>query len=79
MRVSAMLTACAPHGCCCTGLLPPGDRKSIEPMARRGAPGRGAPGRVQADHRSLQHLIAKADRSDAAELTAVRVQILPAI
>jgi SRSO17 transposase len=37
------------------------------------------PGRVQAAHQSLHHLIAKADWSDAAVLTAVRAHVLPAI
>ncbi len=40
----------------CTGLLLPGERKSVEPMAARLVPGR-----VQAAHQSLHHLVAKAD------------------
>ena len=35
----------------CTGLLLPGERKSVEPMAARTAPGR-----VQAQHLSLIHI-----------------------
>lgn len=58
----------------CAGLLLPGDRKSIEPMAARVEPGR-----VQAAHQSLHHLIAKADWSDAAVLGVVRSWVLPAI
>ncbi|WP_372623836.1 IS701 family transposase [Falsiroseomonas sp.] len=58
----------------CAGLLLPGDRKSIEPMAARVEPGR-----VQAAHQSLHHLVAKADWSDAAVLAVVRTQALPAI
>lgn len=58
----------------CAGLLLPGDRKSIEPMAARVEPGR-----VQAAHQSLHHLIAKADWSDAAMLAAIRAEVLPAI
>lgn len=58
----------------CAGLLLPGDRKSIEPMAARVEPGR-----VQAAHQSLHHLIAKADWSDAAVLAAIRAEVLPAI
>jgi SRSO17 transposase len=58
----------------CAGLLLPGDRKSIEPMAARVEPGR-----VQAAHQSLHHLIAKADWSDAAVLAVVRARVLPAI
>ena len=58
----------------CAGLLLPGDRKSIEPMAARVEPGR-----VQATHQSLHHLVAKADWSDAAVLAVVRTRVLPAI
>jgi SRSO17 transposase len=42
----------------CAGLLLPGERKSIEPMAARVEPGR-----VQAAHQSLHHLVAKAGGS----------------
>ena len=58
----------------CAGLLLPGDRKSIEPMAARVEPGR-----VQATHQSLHPLIAKADWSDRAVLAAVRSRVLPAL
>jgi hypothetical protein len=58
----------------CTGLLLPGERKSIEPMAARVAPAR-----VQAAHQSLHHVVAKAEWDDAALLRAVREQVLPAI
>lgn len=58
----------------CAGLLLPGDRKSIEPIAARVEPGR-----VQATHQSLHHMIAKADWSDAAVLAVVRARVLPAI
>src|SRR5919199_574059 len=58
----------------CMGLLLPGERKSVEPMAARLAPDR-----VQAMHQSLHHLVAKADWSDAAVLAAVRRTVLPAI
>jgi SRSO17 transposase len=64
----------APFRSYCAGLLLPGDRKSVEPMAARVEPGR-----VQATHQSLHHLVAKADWSDEAMLTAVRQQVLPAI
>src|SRR3954449_12712014 len=37
------------------------------------------PGRVQARHQSLHHVVAKAEWSDAALLAAVRHQVLPAI
>jgi SRSO17 transposase len=58
----------------CTGLLLPGERKSIEPMAARLAPDR-----VQAAHQSLHHLVAQAEWDDATLLRAVREQVLPAI
>jgi SRSO17 transposase len=58
----------------CTGLLLPGERKSIEPMAARIAPGR-----VQATHQSLHHVVAQAEWDDAAVLRAVREWVLPAI
>ena len=64
----------APLRSYCAGLLLPGERKSIEPMAARVEPGR-----VQAAHQSLHHLIAKADWSDAAVLAVVRARVLPAI
>jgi SRSO17 transposase len=58
----------------CTGLLLPGARKSIEPMAARVDPRR-----VQAAHQSLHHLVAKAAWSDAAVLETVRRRVLPAL
>ena len=58
----------------CTGLILPGERKSIEPMAARLEPAR-----VQAAHQSLHHFVAKADWSDEALLALVRAQVLPAI
>jgi SRSO17 transposase len=58
----------------CTGLLLPGERKSIEPMAARLDPRH-----VQATHQSLHHSVAKAPWDDAAVLTAVREQVLPAL
>ena len=58
----------------CTGLLLPGERKSIEPMAARLAPER-----VQATHQALHHVVAQAEWDDASLLRAVREQVLPAI
>jgi SRSO17 transposase len=58
----------------CIGLLLPGERKSIEPMAARLDPAH-----VQAKHQSLHHVVAEADWDDAALLAAVRAQVLPAI
>ena len=58
----------------CPGLLLPGERKSIEPIAARLDPGH-----VQAKHQSLHHVVAQADWDDAALLAAVRAQVLPAL
>ena len=64
----------APFRSYCTGLLLPGDRKSVEPMAARVEPGR-----VRAAHQSLHHFVAKAEWSDEAVLAGVREQVLPVI
>ncbi len=64
----------APFQSYCTGLLLPGDRKSVEPMAARVQPGR-----VQATHQSPHHFVAKSDWSDEAVLAAVRARVLPII
>src|SRR3982751_3757848 len=58
----------------CTGRLLLGERKSIEPMAARIEPGR-----VQAKHQSMHHVVAKAEWDDVALLRAVREQVLPAM
>src|SRR5918997_3960144 len=58
----------------CTGLLLPGARKSIEPLAARMAPQR-----VPAAHQSLHHLVAKAAWRDEAVLDVVRERVLPPI
>src|SRR6185503_15500885 len=58
----------------CPGLLLPGERKSIEPIAARLDPGH-----VQAKHQSLHHVVAQAEWDDAALLAAVRAQVLPAL
>src|SRR5687767_2473463 len=64
----------APLKAYCTGLILPGERKSVEPMAARVAPGR-----VQSAHQSLHHFVAKADWSDDAVLAVVRAQVLPVL
>ena len=64
----------APFRSYCTGLLLPGDRKSVEPMAARVEPGR-----VRAAHQSLHHFVANAGWPDEAVLAAVRAQVLPVI
>src|SRR5450432_4824566 len=51
----------------CAGLLLPGERKSVEPMAARLAPDN-----VRRMHQSLHHLVADAPWSDAAILEQVR-------
>jgi len=58
----------------CTGLLMPGERKSVEPMAAAVAPGQ-----VSAKHQSLLHLVSQAAWSDEAVLAKVRELVLPAI
>jgi SRSO17 transposase len=58
----------------CTGLLLPGERKSVEPMAALTAPARTAP-----KHQSLLHFVANAPWSDEAVLTKVRQMVLPKI
>ena len=58
----------------CKGLLLPGERKSVEPMAARLAPDN-----VQQTHQSLHHLVADARWSDEALLQQVRHTVLPAI
>jgi len=58
----------------CTGLLLPGERKSVEPMAALTDPARTAP-----KHQSLLHFVANAPWSDEAVLTRVRQTVLPKI
>src|SRR5512141_2238297 len=58
----------------CTGLLLPGERKSVEPMAARLAPDN-----VRRMHQSLHHLVADAPWEDEAVLDAVLDRVLPAM
>src|SRR6185312_16653218 len=58
----------------CTGLVLPGERKSVEPMAARTAPARTA-----AQHQSLLHFVGNACWSDDEVLAKVRQLVLPAI
>ncbi len=62
----------APLTSYCTGLLLPGERKSVEPMAAQTGPSRTA-----AQHQSMLHVVGKADWSDAAVLAQVRAHVLP--
>src|SRR5829696_6736384 len=50
---------CGPLRDYCTGLMLPGDRKSVEPMAAKTAPGRTA-----AQHQSLLHFVGNSEWSD---------------
>ena len=58
----------------CTGLMLPGERKSVEPMAAKTAPARTA-----AQHQSLLHFVGVAAWSDEKVLAKVREMVLPAI
>jgi SRSO17 transposase len=58
----------------CTGLLLPGERKSVEPMAARLAPDN-----VRRMHQSLHHLVSTAAWSDEVLLRRVRESVLPAM
>src|SRR6266540_2836334 len=57
-----------------TGLILPGERKSVEPMAARTAPAR-----VAAQHQSLLHFIGNGPWSDEKVLAKTRELVLPAI
>lgn len=54
------------------GLLLPGERKSVEPMAARVCPGN-----VRSAHQSMHHLVAEAQWDDQAVLGAVTGQVVP--
>src|SRR5882757_710105 len=58
----------------CTGLILPGERKSVEPMAAKTAPGRTA-----AQHQSLLHFVGVASWSDEKVLAKVREMVLPSM
>src|SRR5216683_2926375 len=58
----------------CRGLVLPGERKSVEPMAAITAPRRTA-----ARHQSLLHFVGQGRWSDAAVLAKVREMVLPQI
>jgi SRSO17 transposase len=62
----------APLKSYCTGLLLPGERKSVEPMAARLYPNN-----VRQAHQSMHHLVADAAWSDENMLEAVRAHVLP--
>jgi SRSO17 transposase len=54
------------------GLMLPGERKSVEPMAARVCPDN-----VRSAHQSMHHLVADADWEDRAVLVAVAGQVAP--
>src|SRR5437764_10012079 len=58
----------------CTGLLLPGERKSVEPMAARLAPNN-----VRRMHQSLHHVVADAPWSDEAVLDRCLDFVVPAL
>jgi SRSO17 transposase len=58
----------------CMGLVMPGDRKSVEPMAAITAPDRTA-----AQHQSLLHFVGQGPWSDEKVLAKVREEVLPQI
>jgi SRSO17 transposase len=58
----------------CTGLMLPGERKSVEPMAAKTAPARTA-----AQHQSLLHFVGVSSWSDEKVLAKVREMVLPAM
>ena len=58
----------------CKGLLLPGERKSVEPMAARLAPDN-----VRRMHQSLHHLVADAAWNDDEMLAEVRRQVVPSM
>lgn len=62
----------APLEAYCIGLLLPGERKSVEPMAAITAPER-----VSAQHQSLLHFIAQGNWSDEKVLGKVREMVVP--
>jgi len=64
----------APFRHYCAGLLLPGGRKSVEPMAARLAPAT-----VSAEHQSLLHFVGQSPWSSEALVSAVRGSVLPAL
>ena len=58
----------------CTGLLMPGERKSVEPIASVVAPSR-----VSAEHQSLLHFVGQSAWSDESVLAKVRELVVPAM
>ena len=57
----------------CTGLILPGERKSVEPMAARTDPAR-----VSAQHQSLLHFVGAGGWSDEKVLAKISELVVPA-
>ncbi len=65
---------CQPAQWYLKGLMLPGGRKSVEPMAARVQPHN-----VRSAHQSMHHLVADAQWSDATLLAAVAAEVLPVL
>lgn len=74
VRVIGHADRSAPLRDYCLGLLMPGERKSVEPLAAVTAPAR-----VSAQHQSLLHFVGNAPWSDERVLAKVRELVLPSI
>ena len=74
MRVIGHADRAGPLRDYCMGLVMPGERKSVEPMAAVTAPGRTA-----AQHQSLLHFVGQGKWSDDDVLGKVREMVLPRI
>ncbi len=64
----------APFRSYCSGLLLPGERKSVEPMAARLCPER-----TSAEHQSLLHFVGQSPWDEKALLASVRGSVLPVL
>ena len=73
-RAAGHADRAAPLKSYCTGLLLPGERKSVEPMAARLAPDK-----VRRMHQSLHHLVADAPWDDQVVLRQVRSYVVSAM
>jgi SRSO17 transposase len=73
-RVMSHADRVAPFRSYCTGLLLPGKRKSVEPMAARLRPDR-----TSAEHQSLLHFVGQSPWDEVALLRAVRAAVLPVL
>lgn len=74
MSVIGHADRCGPLRDYCTGLMLPGERKSVEPMAARTSPAR-----TSAQHQKLLHFVGVAAWSDEKVLAKIGAMVLPAI